>query len=336
MKLPLLQLAISILLTVPASSWPYRGTVGDRESTVLVGPVYGLSPVSLLPAKPELLGTVIRGPATGTTFVEGSSSGPVTIVSPGTPANAPRTTPSPAQTVVSGAPEDTVLIKGASAGAVTLVAPSDNSIANNASAQAEAKKGGGAAASAAVAIENAEESSSPPIKETIGVASANAVIGPSTGPIIIAGPTAPPLPIPVSTSEQPVAATVVETNSHDSLSVTSTATANLSVSGSITTVERAEDEGPGLATDSTESRKIEGTASSTSTVTTTSGSITTASATARVNLISPASTIAVGPLSNVVVSPTKASSAIVSGPLGAVSTASVSSLDQIKTPLHPL
>lgn len=93
----LLQLAISILLTVPASSWPYRGTVGDRESTVLVGPVYGLSPVSLLPAKPELLGTVIRGPATGTTFVEGSSSGPVTIVSPGTPANALRTTPSPAQ-----------------------------------------------------------------------------------------------------------------------------------------------------------------------------------------------------------------------------------------------
>lgn len=141
-----------------------------------------------------------------------------------------------------------MLIKGASAGAVTLVAPSDNSIANNAaSAQAEAKKGGGAAASAAVAIENAEESSSAPIKETIGVASANAVIGPSTGPIIIAGPTAPPLPIPVSTSEQPVAATVVETNS-DSLSVTSTATANLSVSGSITTVERAEDEGPGLAT----------------------------------------------------------------------------------------
>lgn len=141
-----------------------------------------------------------------------------------------------------------MLIKGASAGAVTLVAPSDNSIANNAaSAQAEAKKGGGAAASAAVAIENAEESSSVPIKETIGVASANAVIGPSTGPIIIAGPTAPPLPIPVSTSEQPVAATVVETNS-DSLSVTSTATANLSVSGSITTVERAEDEGHGLAT----------------------------------------------------------------------------------------
>ena len=88
-----------------------------------------------------------------------------------------------------------------------MVAPSDNSIANNAaSAVAEAKKGGGAAASAAVAIENAEESSAnaAPIKETIGVASANAVIGPSTGPIIIAGPSAPPLPISVSTSEQPM------------------------------------------------------------------------------------------------------------------------------------
>lgn len=151
--------------------------------------------------------------------------------------------------VVSGVPEDTVLIKGASAGAVTLVAPSDNSIANNAaSAVAEAKKGGGAATSAAVAIENAEESAAnaAPIKETIGVASANAVIGPSTGPIIIAGPTAPPLPIPVSTSEQPVVATVVETNS-DSVSVASTATANLSVSGLIRTVERTED-GPSLAT----------------------------------------------------------------------------------------
>lgn len=146
-------------------------------------------------------------------------------------------------------PEDTVLIKGASAGAVTLVAPSDNSIANNAaSAVAEAKKGDGAATSAAVAIENAEESAAnaAPIKETIGVASANAVIGPSTGPIIIAGPTAPPLPIPVSTSEQPVVATVVETNS-DSVSVASTATANLSVSGLIRTVERTED-GPSLAT----------------------------------------------------------------------------------------
>ncbi|KAG6802282.1 flocculation protein FLO11 [Apis mellifera caucasica] len=339
MKLPLLQLATSILLTVPANSWPYHGTVGGGESTVLVGPVYGLSPVSLLPPKPdEVLGTVIRGPVTGTTFVEGSSSGPVTIVSPGTPTHAPQTTPSPTQTVVSGVPEDTVLIKGASAGAVTLVAPSDNSIANNAaSAVAEAKKGGGAAASAAVAIENAEESSAnaAPIKETIGVASANAVIGPSTGPIIIAGPTAPPLPIPVSTSEQPVAATVVETNS-DFVSVASTAAANLSISDSVTSVERAEDE-PSLATDRIESRKIEGSASSSSTVTTASGS-STASATARVNLISPASTIAVGPLSNVVVSPTKASSSaiVVSGPLGTVSTASVSPLDRIKTPLHPL
>ena len=160
--------------------------------------------------------------------------------------------------VVSGVPEDTVLIKGASAGAVTLVAPSDNSIANNAaSAVAEAKKGGGAAASAAVAIENAEESSAnaAPIKETIGVASANAVIGPSTGPIIIAGPTAPPLPIPVSTSEQPVAATVVETNS-DFVSVASTAAANLSISDSVTSVERAEDE-PSLATGEQFLRTIE-------------------------------------------------------------------------------
>lgn len=94
----LLQLATSILLTVPANSWPYHGTVGGGESTVLVGPVYGLSPVSLLPPKPdEVLGTVIRGPVTGTTFVEGSSSGPVTIVSPGTPTHAPQTTPSPTQ-----------------------------------------------------------------------------------------------------------------------------------------------------------------------------------------------------------------------------------------------
>lgn len=87
---------ISILLTVRASSWPYHGVVGGGESTVLVGPVYGLSPVSLLPAKPEVE-TVIRGPVTGTTFVEGSSSGPVTIVSPGTPVISPQTTPSPAQ-----------------------------------------------------------------------------------------------------------------------------------------------------------------------------------------------------------------------------------------------
>lgn len=131
----------------------------------------------------------------------------------------------PEAVVVSDVPEDSVLIKGASAGAVTLVAPSDNSVANNAT-------------SAVVAIENAEESSTP-IKETIGVASANAVIGPSTGPVIIAGPTAPPLPIPVSTTEQPVAvpAIVVETNS-ESVSVASTAAANLSVS----------EDGSGLAT----------------------------------------------------------------------------------------
>lgn len=147
--------------------------------------------------------------------------------------------------MVSAVPEDTVLVKGATAGAVTLVAPSDNraTIANNAaSAEAETKKGAVAAsAKAAVAIESVEESSATEastntavIGETIGIASANAVIGPSTGPIIIAGPTAPPIPVPVTVHvSTPESVTVDASASAESVSVSSSAVANVSVASSV-------------------------------------------------------------------------------------------------------
>lgn len=86
-----LQLAASILLTsVYASGWPYHEIVGAGQSAapVFVAPVYGVAPaVSLLAAGPlKEAATVVAGPVTGTTIVEGSSSGPVSIVPPGSPA----------------------------------------------------------------------------------------------------------------------------------------------------------------------------------------------------------------------------------------------------------
>ncbi|XP_043580332.1 endochitinase A1-like [Bombus pyrosoma] len=356
MKL-LLRFVASIFLTsVRASSWPYHEIVGVGQSSgpLLVAPVYGVAPaVSLLPAEPaKKAQTIVAGPVTKT-VVEGSSSGPVTIVSPGTPATSspPPTTLKPA--IASAVPEDTVLVKGASAGAVTLVAPSDNSVAiadtnNAASAEAETKKGAVAAsAKAVVAIESAEESSTTKastnvtataIRETIGIASANAVIGPSTGPIIIAGPTVPPVPVPAgveaSTPEAVTAASVAASATAKSASVSSSAVANVSVSSNISAEQTSDVSG--LASDATEPTRIEGSASSSSTVTSTSGS-STAFASARINLISPLGTIALGetPLSNVVVSTGTAPSAIVSGPSGSVSTGSASPL-LLKVPLYHL
>lgn len=83
-----LRFVASIFLTsVRASSWPYHEIVGVGQSAgpLLVAPVYGVAPaVSLLPAEPaKKAQTIVAGPVTKT-VVEGSSSGPVTIVSPGT------------------------------------------------------------------------------------------------------------------------------------------------------------------------------------------------------------------------------------------------------------
>lgn len=87
------QLAASILLTsVCASGWPYHEIVGEQSVTPLfVAPVYGVAPaVSLLTTDvAKETATVVAGPVTGTTIVEGSSSGPVTILSPGSVAKTP-------------------------------------------------------------------------------------------------------------------------------------------------------------------------------------------------------------------------------------------------------
>ncbi|KOC70072.1 hypothetical protein WH47_08333, partial [Habropoda laboriosa] len=337
-----LRFAASILLVSigATNGWPYHGIVGVGQS-VYVAPVYGVAApaVSLLPTEPvKEVRTVVAGPVTGTTIVEGSSSGPVTIVSPGTLTKIHET----AQTTTTAAPpkidvlEDSVLIKGATAGPVTLVAPSASSIAvadteNAVSARAETKKGvvaASASAEATVAIENAEESleataNATTITETIGVASAKAVIGPSTGPIIIAGPTAPPIPVAVAaTTAEP--ATVAASAATSSVSVASTAVANASVSSTVT-VERTSD-GSALLTDATESTRIEGSASSSSSA---------ASASARVNLITPAIAVASAPLSNVVVSAAAAPPALVSGPSGTISAGTAASL-LLKAPLYTL
>ncbi|CAK9830224.1 hypothetical protein ANTRET_LOCUS7426 [Anthophora retusa] len=347
MKLPLRFVASFLLVSVGVNSWPYHGIVGVGQS-VYVAPVYEVAPaVSLLPTEPvkEVQATVVAGPVTGTTIVEGSSSGPVTILSPGTSSKIPQTAiATPPKTDVSEEVEDSVLIKGASAGPVTLVAPSASSVAiaetnNAASASIETKKGvvaASASAEASVAIENAEESSETStnvttINETVGIASAKAVIGPSTGPIIIAGPTAPPLPVvtvATATAEQP--ATVATSNATSSVSVASTAVANASVSATVT-VEGTDDGTENLA-DATESTRIEGSASSSSSATSGSSAV---SASAKVNLITPTIAVTKAPLSNVVVSAAAVPSALVSGPSGTISAGSVASL-LLKPPLYTL
>lgn len=83
-------------MSVRAGSWPYREIVGVGQSVapLLVAPVYKVPPaVSLLPADP--IGdapTIVAGPVTKT-IVQGSSSGPVTIVSPATSAACSPTAP---------------------------------------------------------------------------------------------------------------------------------------------------------------------------------------------------------------------------------------------------
>nr|XP_034174047.1 cell wall protein PRY3-like isoform X1 [Osmia lignaria] len=356
----LLRLATSILLTsVHADVSPYHEIVGVGQSAppFFVAPLYGVAPaVTLLAPEPiKETETIVAGPVT-TTTVEGSSSGPVTILSPGSSSKIlQNTAPSIEETTnISSVPaDDSVLVRGASSGPVILIAPSDNSVAigvadNAASAGTETKKGVVAtSAKASVAIENAEESSptadasanTTAIKETIGIASANAVIGPSTGPIVITGPTAPPLPIALATSTSS-SATVSASTTVISINATTTAAANVS---SILTDDGGNDEAPSLTasgyllfTETTKSGRIEGVASSRSSLTTGSGN-TVASSTARVNLIPPGATIVVGetPLSNVVVSAPTTPSVLVSGPKGRVSGVGASSL-LFKAPLYPL
>lgn len=80
-----LQLIASILLTsVCAAGWPYREVVGVEQSAtpVFVAPVYGLAPALSILEPAEEVATVVAGPVTGTTVVKGSSSGPVTYLSP--------------------------------------------------------------------------------------------------------------------------------------------------------------------------------------------------------------------------------------------------------------
>ncbi|CAK9820937.1 hypothetical protein ANTPLA_LOCUS10977 [Anthophora plagiata] len=348
MKLPLRFVTSFLLISVGVNSWPYHGIVGVGQS-VYVAPVYEVAPaVRLLPTElvKEVQATVVAGPVTGTTIVEGSSSGPVTILSPGTSSKIPQTDIATTTKIdVSDEVEDSVLIKGASAGPVTLVAPSDGSVVaiaetNNAtSASAETKKGAVAAsasAEATVAIENAEESSETSanvttINETVGIASAKAVIGPSTGPIIIAGPTAPPLPVatvPTATDKQ--SATVATSNATSSVSVASSAVANASVSATVT-VEGTDNGSENLA-DATELTRIEGSASSSSLATSGSSA---ASASAKVNLITPTIAVTRVPLSNLVVSAAAAPSALVSGPSGTISAGSAASL-LLKPPLYTL
>ncbi|XP_076672283.1 uncharacterized protein LOC143371214 [Andrena cerasifolii] len=336
MKLPL-QLAASILLTsVYASGWPYHEIVGVGQSAapVFVAPVYGVAPaVSLIAAGPlKEAATVVAGPVTGTTIVEGSSSGPVTVVSPGSPAKTLHDTlpriEKPAD-APNEASDDSVLIKGATAGPVTLVAPSDNSVpdADNApSARAETKNGAVAtSAEAGVSIKDAEESSAADasanataISETIGVASARAVIGPSTGPIIIVGPTAPPIPIVPMTVDASTAAPATVATSTTSDDVSSTAAANASASNAITI--GGPRKGLALVTNATEASVVEGSASSSASATRNSGN-SVVSASARVNLITPPARIAAvgAPLRNAVVSAQAVAAALVSEPSGSVS-----------------
>lgn len=330
MKL-LLRLAASILLaSVCAASWPYREIVGvgQSESPVFVAPVYGLAPAISPLAGDEEVATVVAGPVTGTTIVEGSSSGPVTVLSPADAAGIDDTTLKTNATEVpnllegaNGATEeaiseDSVIIRGASSGPVTLVAPSA-AIAHN--APSAGTKGWAVASSASVAIEDAGLST---IKETIGTASANAVIGPSTGPIIIVGPTAPPIPYANVPTVAPIAANdtgvLLGPATIDSLA----ADAALGSENASTT--DAPPPPPG--------QNQEISASSTATVSTSGNS--TVSTSAKVNLITPAARIAATAetaTSGIVVSAVTASTAHASDPTATVSGDAASALL-----VHPL
>lgn len=338
MKL-LLRLAASILLaSVCAASWPYREIVGvgQSESPVFVAPVYGLAPAISPLAGDEEVATVVAGPVTGTTIVEGSSSGPVTVLSPADAAGIDDTTLKTNATEDPNLPEgangadassangateeaiseDSVIIRGASSGPVTLVAPSA-AIAHN--APSAGTKGWAVASSASVAIEDAGLST---IKETIGTASANAVIGPSTGPIIIAGPTAPPIPYANVPTVAPIAANdtgvLLGPATIDSLA----ADAALGSENASTT--DAPPPPPG--------QNQEISASSTATVSTSGNS--TVSTSAKVNLITPAARIAATAetaTSGIVVSAVTASTAHASDPTATVSGDAASALL-----VHPL
>ncbi|XP_015436910.1 PREDICTED: flocculation protein FLO11-like [Dufourea novaeangliae] len=328
MKLPP-QLVASILLTsVCAAGWPYREIVGVEQSAspLFVAPVYGVAPaVSLLDPAKEAVATIVAGPVTGTTIVEGSSSGPVTVVSPGDAItgldNSPPSTKN--ATVAPAAPEDSVLIKGASAGPVTLVAPSDNPAAivdSATSARAETKKevvASSASSSAGVAIENSEESSNPAtISQTIGIASAKAIIGPSTGPVIIVGPTAPPAPTTVA-----VPTVVPLSDASTSIIEASSETTNISISSNATV--QTLNELSASVTDTTEPTGVRISASNSSQTITQNSGNSVVFASARVNLITPAATIAASEvaLSNAVLSATTVPTALVSGSSGTVSAA---------------
>ncbi|XP_076656457.1 uncharacterized protein LOC143361082 [Halictus rubicundus] len=334
MKL-LLQLAASILLTsVCAASWPYREIVGvgQSESPVFVAPVYGVAPVISPLDNDQEVATIVAGPVTGTTIVEGSSSGPVTVLSPvdaagiNDPSLKTNATEEPnlAKGAVAKLPEDatedSVIIKGASSGPVTLVAPSA-AVADNAPS-AGTKTGGAVASSASVAIENAEESgrvSPTTIKETIGIASANAVIGPSTGPIIIVGPTAPPIPTTNVPTVTPIAADADTDVVGPAIAIDS-----LPATGELGN-ETASTAGAPEA-----NQEI----SATSTATVPSSGNSTVSTSAKVNLITPAARIAATAetaTSSIVVSAVTASTAHASDPAATVSGAAASALI-----IHPL
>ncbi|XP_017881712.1 uncharacterized protein PB18E9.04c-like [Ceratina calcarata] len=303
MKLPLRLVASILLTSVHASSgWPYHEIVGSGQSTgpLHVGPVYGVAPAtaSLLPTKPiDEPEIVIAGPVADTTVVEGPSSGPVTVVlSPGTHTDTLQTTLAIQKKV--DVPSDAVLIKGPSVGPVTLLAPIDA-----ATAEAERKKSAAASVTADVAKESADKLSLATTNgETSGIATGNAVIGPSIGPIVIAGPTAPPNPPALTATPEPV------------------------------TVSIPKSDASAIIADATDSTRIESSASSTGSVTSTSASTT---ATARVNLITPAaaaiaSSGTAASLSNVVVS---APSAVLPVPAGTVTSETVSS-SLLKSPFQ--
>ncbi|XP_076287569.1 uncharacterized protein LOC143212544 [Lasioglossum baleicum] len=329
MKL-LLRLVASILLTsVCTASYQYREIVGvgQSESPVFVAPVYGLVP-AISQLEDEEVATIVAGPVTGTTIVEGSSSGPVTVLSPvdaasindpplktnateepNLPKGAEASLPKDATEVANL--EDSVIIRGASSGPVTLVAPSA-AIADNAPS---AGTKGAVAPSASVVIEDTEVST---IKETIGVASAKAVIGPSTGPIIIVGPTAPPIP----TTNVPTVAPIAG----EDTGVIGTATAidSLAADGELGNETAS-------TTDAPEPNQ-EISASSTATVSTSGNS--TVSTSAKVNLITPAARIAATAetaTSSIVVSAVTASTAHASDPAATVSGDAASALL-----IHPL
>ncbi|XP_078036138.1 uncharacterized protein LOC144469574 [Augochlora pura] len=324
MKL-LLQLVASILLTsVCAAGWPYREIVNIEQSAlpVFVAPVYNVAPAVSSSDSNEELATVVAGPITGTTFVEGSSSGPVTVLSPLNAADVlrdnPTLTKNTAEVVVPNATEDTVLIKGASSGPVTLIAPSA-AIANDA---AETKKGI-VAPPVSVAIENTAEdaakASTTIITETIGVASAKAVIGPSTGPVIIAGPTAPPVP---TTAVVPTVAPLAVDDAAEPVGPASSPIVdNIAATK---TIEEHDNETTS-AQDATAPSQAE--VATSNSATRNSGN-STVSMPATVNLITPAAIIAAAETasSSSVASAVTVSAAHASGPSGTISDAAASTL----------